>query len=176
MWFICSYPSIIWWGEFPYGMCTLTQSQWLIFLHPLPREQLLSKSTQGQTEQMLLLAAANSYRTSASLPYFFCESELKGAQTSCSRHLSDLDLTVANLPSFMNLPLNASLTTDYNNDKTEPGASMFCSPCPERNLRTDSSENPEYTKYILKSAKSTSGDEIRSSIHTSLALLPVCEL
>lgn len=133
-------------------------------------------TTQGQTEQMLLLAAANSYRTSASLPYLFCESELKGAQTSCSRHLSDLDLTVANLPSFMNLPLNASLTTNYNNDKTEPGASMFCSPCPERNLRTDSSENPEYTKYILKSAKSTSGDEIRSSIHTSLALLPVCEL
>lgn len=84
-----------------------------------------AKSTRGQTEQMLLLAAANPYRTSVSLPYSFCESELKGAQTSCSRHLSDLDLTSGEPPKFHEFALKM-LLSQQTTTMTEPNPGRQC--------------------------------------------------
>lgn len=65
--------------------------------------------------------------------------------------------------------LNAfSLSKQYHHPTL---ACVFFSVFPERNLRTKGSNNPEWTKYILKSAKSASADEIHLSIHGWLALL-----
>lgn len=179
MWFANSYPPIIWWGEFRYSMCTLTQSLTfiifeltpLIFPHLLPWDWLLSKYTQGQVEQILPLAAANSYRASVLLSYFSVNQNLKGLKMSCSRHFGP----ISGQPSKQICPQCFSHNKLQQWQKRTLGY-VFVSSFPERNPMTNDAKNPQWTKSILKSAKSTSGDEIQTLIHTMLAPLPVCEL
>lgn len=112
-------------------LCALRLSLWLLW--PLNWHvsfsyischgtDLVSKYTQGQIDQIPLLAAANSYRTSALLSYFSVNQNLKGYNWAA---WNTLDLSVANLPNFREFAPNAFLTTNYNDDKTEPWAACF---------------------------------------------------
>lgn len=92
---------------------------------------------------------------------FFCQSELKGVQTTwCYQRLPHKLYEFA-LDGWL-LKVTTTTTT-----KTESRAACFAPHVP-KGILWQTVQNPEKTKYILNSPKSTSGNEIHSLIRTLL--------